>query len=63
MFFSLPETSSDLILLRRARRLRKLTGRTDLQAESEMRQANMKAGQIAFQALIKPWEINIKEWV
>ena len=59
MIFTLPETSADNILLRRARRLRKLTGRTDLFSQSELDQQHMTAKQIAFDALIKPWQINI----
>ena len=62
VFFTLPETSSDLILRQRAQRLRKLTGRTDIIAESEIRQANITGpGHVAFRALIKPAEINIKD--
>jgi DHA1 family multidrug resistance protein-like MFS transporter len=59
ILISLPETSSDAILLRRAKRLRGLTGRFDLKPASESRQAEMSPGQITFGALIKPWEINI----
>lgn len=59
MFLTLPETSADNILLRRARRLRKLTGRKDILSQSEIDQAHMTAKQITFNALIKPWEINI----
>jgi DHA1 family multidrug resistance protein-like MFS transporter len=55
----LPETSPDTILLRRAQRLRQLTGRTDLKSESEIRQAQLAPRRIAFDALIKPFEINI----
>ncbi|KAL2847841.1 MFS general substrate transporter [Aspergillus pseudoustus] len=58
MFLSMPETSSDTILRRRAQRLRVRTGRTDLKSESEVRQAQMNPRQITFNALIKPWEIN-----
>ncbi|OJJ67355.1 hypothetical protein ASPBRDRAFT_69012 [Aspergillus brasiliensis CBS 101740] len=58
MFFSMPETSSDNILLRRARRLRAQTGRTDIRSESEIRQSKMSPRAITFNALIKPWEIN-----
>jgi MFS transporter, DHA1 family, multidrug resistance protein len=54
-----PETSADAILLRRARRLRKLTGRVQLKSESEINIHKMTARQIAFEALIKPWEINV----
>ncbi|EED14958.1 conserved hypothetical protein [Talaromyces stipitatus ATCC 10500] len=39
MFLSMPETSADNILYRRARRLRARTGRTDLKSESEIRQS------------------------
>ena len=59
MFISLPETSSDTILLHRARRLRALTSRSDLKAESELKQAERSARKIALKALIKPWEINL----
>jgi DHA1 family multidrug resistance protein-like MFS transporter len=55
----LPETSPDTILLRRAQRSRQLTGRTDLKSESEIRQAQLAPRHIAFDALIKPFEINI----
>jgi DHA1 family multidrug resistance protein-like MFS transporter len=58
MFFSMPETSSDTILRRRAQRLRARTGRTDLRSQSEIRQAEINPRQITFNALIKPWEIN-----
>ncbi|TVY12934.1 Caffeine resistance protein 5 [Lachnellula arida] len=61
MFFSMPETSSDNILLRRAQRLRARTGRQDLKSESEMRQSWMDAQQITADALIKPWEINARD--
>ena len=59
MFTSLPETSSDKILLHRAMRLRALTGRRDLKTESEIRKAGMSAREVASFALIKPLEINI----
>lgn len=59
MLIALPETSSDTILLHRAQRLRKLTGRTDLKSDSEIKQAAMNSRQITIDALIKPWEINI----
>lgn len=58
MFCTMPETSSDKILLRRAQRLRLLTGREDLKSESETRQEKMNPREIAFFALIKPWQIN-----
>ncbi|KAL1880382.1 hypothetical protein Plec18167_003786 [Paecilomyces lecythidis] len=58
MFCTMPETSSDKILLRRAQRLRLLTGREDLKSESETRQEKMNPREMAFFALIKPWQIN-----
>ena len=61
MLFTLPETSADAILLQRARRLRRMTGRGELKSSSEIRQAQMSPQSIAFDALIKPWEINIKD--
>jgi DHA1 family multidrug resistance protein-like MFS transporter len=59
MFMSLPETSAPNILLRRANRLRKQTGRDNLKSQSEIDQANMTAKEVAFDALVKPWEINV----
>jgi DHA1 family multidrug resistance protein-like MFS transporter len=58
MFISLPETSSANILLRRARRLRNATGNANLQSQSEIDQQNMSATEVAYDALIKPWQIN-----
>lgn len=58
LFVSLPETSHANILLRRAHRLRKITGRTDLKSQSEIDQQHMTAREVASDALIKPWEIN-----
>jgi DHA1 family multidrug resistance protein-like MFS transporter len=58
LFIFLPETSADNILLRRAARLRRVTGNPNFRSHSEIKQAHMSAKQIAFDALIKPWEIN-----
>lgn len=58
MFFIYPETSSANILLRRAKRLRKLTGNPNLQSQSEIDQRHMTAGAVAYEALIEPWKIN-----
>uniref|UniRef100_A0A8H7K296 Major facilitator superfamily (MFS) profile domain-containing protein n=1 Tax=Bionectria ochroleuca TaxID=29856 RepID=A0A8H7K296_BIOOC len=57
----MPETSSATILLRRARRLRKLTGNERLQSQSEIDQRHMKASDIVFSALIRPMEIMLKD--
>lgn len=61
LLFLLPETSHDAILLRRAERLRLGTGRTDLKSQSEIAFADTMTGEIATQALIKPWQINIQD--
>lgn len=59
MFFVLPETSAPTILLRRARRLRALTSDERFKSQSEIDQAHMSAKDVAFNALIKPWQINV----
>jgi DHA1 family multidrug resistance protein-like MFS transporter len=58
MIIALPETSAANILLCRAHRLRKITGKTNLQSQSEIDQAHMTPSEVAFEALIKPWQIN-----
>lgn len=58
MVLSLPETSSANILLRRARRLRKVTGKDNLLSQSEVDQAGMSPSDVAYEALVKPWQIN-----
>lgn len=57
----LPETSTPNILLRRARRLRKLTGDNRLRSQSELDQKNLKPSAILVDAIIKPLEITIKD--
>lgn len=61
MFLLLPETSGANILLRRAQRLRKLTGDERFMSQSEIDQRNMKVSAIALDALIKPMEITLKD--
>lgn len=59
VLIGLPETSADHILLCRAKRLRELTGHSNLKSASEIKQAQLSPRQVAFDALIKPFEINI----
>ena len=59
--FLYPETSGDNILRRRAQRLRKLTGRDNIKSQSEINQAGMMPREVAYEALIKPTEIMIKD--
>jgi DHA1 family multidrug resistance protein-like MFS transporter len=57
LFFFLPETSSATILLRRAQRLRSLTGNPNLRSQSELDQANLTPRAIATEALWRPFEL------
>lgn len=57
LFLALPETSPSNILLRRARRLRKLTGDNRLKSQSEIDQANLTAKDIAAEALWRPMQL------
>lgn len=61
MFCLLPETSSPNILLRRAKRLRKLTGNPRFMSQSEIDQRNMKVSAVVLDAFIKPMEITLKD--
>lgn len=61
MFVLLPETSTPNILLRRARRLRKLTDDARLQSQSEIDQKHMNPRAVVIDAIIKPMEITIKD--
>lgn len=56
-----PETSADNILRRRADRLRKLTGHTNIKSKSEIDQANLKFSEVFYDAMIKPIEIMVKD--
>lgn len=61
MLITTPETSTPNILLRRAARLRKLTGENRLLAQSEIDQKGLKPSAVMINALIKPIEITIKD--
>lgn len=61
VFFALPETSTDTILHFRAIRLRKLTGRSNLQTKSDLLHEKLSATHILWDALVKPIEIMIKD--
>ncbi len=61
MVFFMPETSAPNILLRRAQRLRKLTGNPNLKSQSEIDQGNASFASIAKDQLIKPTEIMMKD--
>ncbi|KAL1608104.1 hypothetical protein SLS60_003043 [Paraconiothyrium brasiliense] len=57
LFFLLPETSSNNILLRRAARLRALTGDHRLKSQSEIDQAKMTPREVAIEALWRPFQL------
>ncbi|CAG8958813.1 hypothetical protein HYFRA_00011764 [Hymenoscyphus fraxineus] len=61
MFMLLPETSTPNILLRRAARLRNLTGDNRLKSQSEIDQKNLQPSAILIDAIVKPLEITIKD--
>ncbi|KAH8597213.1 multidrug transporter [Bisporella sp. PMI_857] len=61
MLALLPETSTPNILLRRAQRLRKLTGDSRLMSQSEIDQKHLKASKLLIDAIVKPMEITIKD--
>ncbi|KAK5716867.1 hypothetical protein LTR17_016318 [Elasticomyces elasticus] len=57
MLLLLPETSPSNILLRRAKRLRKITGDQRLKSQSEIDQANTSPREVAFEALVRPLQL------
>ncbi|KAJ2974818.1 hypothetical protein NQ176_g5856 [Zarea fungicola] len=61
MLCLLPETSGQTILLRRAQRLRKLTGDNRFMSQSEIDQQNLNMTSVFIDALIKPLEITLKD--
>lgn len=60
-FFFLPETQPATILLRRAQRLRKITGNEKLMSQSEIDQRHFKFSAQVLDAMIKPIEISLKD--
>ncbi|KAJ9107619.1 hypothetical protein QFC21_001078 [Naganishia friedmannii] len=61
LIFFLPETSSMNILVRRARRLRKLTGNEKLKSGGEIQQAEMTGKDIATMTMWRPFELNFTQ--
>jgi MFS transporter, DHA1 family, multidrug resistance protein len=59
LFFFLPETSSSNILVRRAARLRKLTGNPNLKSRAEIDQSKVGVSQIARESIYRPLQIMI----
>jgi DHA1 family multidrug resistance protein-like MFS transporter len=61
MVVSMPETSASNILLRRARRLRQLTGNANLKSQGEIDQGQMSFSKVAVEQMWKPIEIFLKD--
>lgn len=57
MFFFLPETNPETILLRRAQRLRKRTGNSTLKSQSEIKQGRLHFGRVVLDSLMVPFRI------
>lgn len=57
MWTTLPETSADNILMRRAKRLRLATGNNKLKSESEVKQASLSPRAVVVEALWRPIQI------
>lgn len=56
-----PETSGPTILYYEAKRRREETGNEHLMSEAELKQKDLKIGTLLWDALVKPWEMNIKD--
>ncbi|SPO28998.1 probable FLR1 - Putative H+ antiporter involved in multidrug resistance [Ustilago trichophora] len=59
MFLCMPETSASNILVRRARRLRKVTQCSDLRCEAETAKSKLTLRMVVTDALIRPIQISI----
>lgn len=61
LFFLLPETSANNILVRRTKRIRAVTGNATLTCEPELMAQQMTARDVALMALVKPFTLNFTE--
>lgn len=61
LFFFMPETSANNILVRRTRRLRKITGDDKLICEPELMSRQMTGNAIVQMILVKPFTLNFTE--
>ncbi len=61
LIFTLPETSSINILVRRAQRLRKITNNEKLKSQGEIQQANMGMMDIVQMTLVRPLKMTFTE--
>ena len=61
LIFFLPETSSSNILYRRATRMRKATGNSNLKCQPEIEAENMSTAEIVQMVLIRPFTLSFGE--
>jgi DHA1 family multidrug resistance protein-like MFS transporter len=61
LFFFLPETNADFILLNRAKRLRKLTGNENLRSDSEIKQGSIHFLSLLGVYLTTPFLVTLKD--
>lgn len=61
LFFFFPETSANNILVRRTRRLRKITGDEKLMCEPELMAEQMSGKDILLMTLVRPFTLNFLE--
>lgn len=59
--FTLPETSAQAILYRRAVRLRRLTGNPNLKSQGEVDAQHISVGEIAQMTLVRPFVLTLRE--
>lgn len=55
----MPETSHPTILLRRAKRLRKLTGNNKIRSMGELEQERLKVSEVMLNAFVRPTQVSI----
>lgn len=55
------QTSGDTILLRRAKRLRRLTGNEELKSQAEIDQHKLTAKEVAKMTLVRPIMLGLRE--
>ncbi|KAK5164954.1 GTPase-activating protein [Saxophila tyrrhenica] len=61
LFFFFPETSANNILVRRTKRLRKITGDHKLKCEPELMSEQMSTNDIVMMSLVRPFTLNFQE--
>lgn len=59
--FTMPETSSQAILYRRAVRLRRLTGNPNIKSQAEIEAEHMTVREIAMMTLVRPFYLGFRE--